>query len=117
MQQIIGRKGADRNSILRKSNASLKKVLDKKRGSYDSSTSKIVYNNSLYSGNVDKKITMMPQEPIDDNVKLGKMMSTVEAKLTREAVKDYTLKKSRYFKSKRIFDDELITTKSKGSIS
>ena len=43
-------------------------------------------------------------------------MSTVEAKLTREAVKNYALKKSRYFKSKRLFDDELITSKSKGSV-
>ena len=60
---------------------------------------------------------MIPQESIDNNEKLGKMMSTVEAKLTRKAVNDYTLKKSRYLKSKRTLDDELITSKSKDSVT
>ena len=51
----------------------------------------------------------------DDKMVDGKMMQTFEAKLTRKAVNDYATKKSRYFKSKRLFDGELIASKSKGS--
>ena len=70
---------------------------------------------SLYSKSVNKASTIQVETKESNDIKdkdYSNQSIPFESKLTRKAVNDYALKKSRYFKSGRLFDDELIASKS-----